>query len=153
MKLTPTKCIKCGVEIIKEGKPLKNYRTLVFKRDVGDLLCIGVCDKCDISKKEYGSVVKAVVAFHGQSMKGNIIEYWGTDEDIVEYCESKGLEKMCAACEKPIEGSYIITSGKVMHEKCPKPLKPKKEPKGKYKAGSNSRLHNKQNPRSPKLHV
>ena len=87
MKLEPTKCLKCKTIIKNNGNTLSNYKTAVFKRDVGDLLCVGLCTSCTIQPNEYEDVIKAVVEYHGEKMNGKIIEYWGGDKEIDEYCK------------------------------------------------------------------
>ena len=144
MKFKADSCLKCGIKIIENGRPLSNYKVLAYKLSNGNVLSIGFCNDCQLIEQDYSQAMEAFNSFHKPGINADIVEFYGTEDDILKQLD--GQMKICDKCKKEIMGKYVVSNGKIMHEVCKSNDFDNKAVENKT-AGSVSREHNIKEPR------
>ena len=120
MIVSPKLCIKCGVEIYKNGKVALNYRQWKLlrepvKKGEKPILFVATCNKCEIVKGDLDGIQKAFA------------KHWGKfDEKLIgvdSYQDLSELKKLsqdgkCIVCMEDLGENYIHTNGMYFHENC-----------------------------------
>jgi hypothetical protein len=117
MELNPGKCLKCGTEILHNGRPSSLWRQKGFNQSDGMIMFIAICRNCVIVPDEYGAASRALnlaspIVGEAERSPGIPLE-----DTIVEIAKEAQGGK-CHFCGKPIGENYVISGGYICCERC-----------------------------------